>query len=93
MTEPITTTVTNHEVWEAWQHWLHFHRGINCSETEERFFAYCHTFEQSFADDPLDWDSDQLTFKVCDDTAKRVKQAAGPHFNTIFEAYYAKHPW
>lgn len=88
-----TSYVTNAELTKAWENWLYFHRGINCEETESRFFAYMHTQEQSFIDDCLDWDNEKGPYHVAADTAVRVIQAAGSYFNAIFSAYYAKHPW
>lgn len=88
-----TSYITNSELRKAWKNWLYFHRGIHCEETEERFFKYCHTVEQSFIDDMLNWDDGKATYHVAQDTAQRVVKAAGPYFNTIFSAYYAKHPW
>ena len=99
-TELVDSSVTISEIEQAWENWLTFHRGIDCEETEERFFAYCHSYEQSFVDDLLDWESysfDEHKYgdirHVAASTADRIKLAASPHFNTILNAYYAKHPW
>jgi len=99
-TEPVDSTVTITEVAQAWDNWLTFHHGISCDKTEEQFFSYCHSLEQSFIDDLLDWGSysfdDQRfgeTRHVAASTAHRIKMMAGPHYHTIANAYYANHPW
>jgi hypothetical protein len=85
--------LTIEELNHAWKNWLCFHRGLYCEETETRFFDYCHSHEQSFIDDPLDWDSDVEKFHVARDTAHRVKLAASTNWHAVFKAYYVKHPW
>lgn len=99
-TEPVDSTVTITEITQAWDNWLTFHRGINCEETMERFFTYCHSVPQSFVDDLLDWEAGCVDERCYDDTrhvasstAQRVKMLAGPYFNAVVSAYYAKHPW
>jgi len=99
-TEPKDAYVHVSEIEKAYDNWLYFHRGIQCEETEARFFTYCHTVEQSFVDDLLDWGSysfDDQRFgenrHVASSTAQRIKMVAGPHWNTVLNAYYAKHPW
>lgn len=88
------TKITHEELRLAWRNWLYFHRGIDCDETEERFYAYCHSLEQSFVDDILDWDehTDQPII-VAADTARNIRQCASIHFDAILNAYYVTHPW
>lgn len=94
MTEEKTTYITHETLNQAWNNWLHFHRGIHCEETELRFYTYCHSLEQSFVDDALNWDDDDLwTHHVAASTAYRVNLLAGPNFNMIIRAYYVNHPW
>ena len=100
MTEPKEAYVHVNEIERAWHNWMTAHYGIHCEETEERFFSYCHSVEQSRVDDLLDWGSfsfdDQKfgeTRHVAASTANRIKMMAGPHFQTIVSVYYAKHPW
>lgn len=88
-TKPKESYVTSEEVMRAEENWIYFHRGINSDEVQNRFFTYCHSFEQSFEDDLL---SGEGPMHVARDTAQRIIQAAGPHFNAIFEAYYQNHP-
>jgi hypothetical protein len=99
-TEPKDDYITVGEISQAWENWLTFHKGIHCEETEERFFTYCHSIEQSFVDDLLDWsvvdderpeDGDKR--HVAANTASRIRLAASHHFNAILNAYYIKHPW
>ena len=100
LTEPKDSYVTVTEIEQAWNNWLYFHKGVHCEEVEERFFTYCHSLEQSFVDDLLDWRSDHDDERAYGDqrhvaasTTQRIKLAASPHFNTILNAYYVKHPW
>lgn len=87
------TFITHETLTQAWANWLQHHHGLQCEEVEERFFTYCHSLEQSFIDDPLDWENDNDQYHVAADTAHRINLLAGPHFNTVISAYYAKHPW
>lgn len=91
-TKPQEVYITSAELEKAWDNWLYFHRGLHCEETEERFFTYCHSTEQSFVDDMLLLEDPENKF-VCAETAQKVRQCASPHFNTVLAAYYAKHPW
>ena len=85
--------ITNQELTQAWENWLHFHRGIHCEETEERFFAYCRSLEQNWIDAPLDWSNGEETYHVARSTAQRIKKLLSPNYNTWLEAYYINHPW
>lgn len=95
MTEPKEAYITIEELKQAWKNWIYFHKGIECEEVETRFYMYCHTLEQSFIDDLLDWDAnnDVKKMHVAKGTANRIKSAASTHFNTILNAYYIRNPW
>lgn len=99
-TEPVDATVTRAEIEQAWNNWLSFHHGLNCDETQLRFFNYCHSLEQDHVDDLLDWGSEHDDVRhygdprqVAASTAQRIKLLAGPYFNAIISLYYAKFPW
>jgi len=96
-TEPKEAYVHVNEIEQAWRNWMTAHYGIHCEETEERFFSYCHSVEQSFVDDLLDWQSysfDDQRFgenrHVAASTAKRIKMMASQHFHAIVKMYYAR---
>lgn len=79
---------------QAWQNWLEFHYGLDCEELETRFFDYVHPLmADSYTDDPLDWDSDDLEFNVLPQTRDRVVALAGPHHYAVIKMHYANNPW
>lgn len=91
--KPVDTILTNKDLSKAWYNWVEAHYGLVCDEVHTRFFTYCHSLEQSHADDLLDWDAGKNKFNVASDTAHRVRQLASTHYKTVVAAHYAKHPW
>lgn len=77
----------------AWDNWLEFHYGIDTDATASRFMYYI-SGVQGYSETNVDpWDCEEDEVEVTPDEAQRVEQAVSPHWQTIFKAWYAAHPW
>lgn len=84
--------IDNATLQRAEENWYRAHYHVRCEEVMNRYFAYCHSVDQSFIDDMLTSEDDSDFYYVAPETADRIKMLASPHYETIVRAYYAKNP-